>query len=122
MAEQHNEPATKEDLVQMRQELSKKIDANSAKIDQVEQRRTSRLDKLTDYAIENGEQVGKMLTEEKFKVYFNKLLNIMDGPAKIVCRGEQERTAMNARLARVEEEVDKNKSDNIKMKTKLAMP
>jgi len=132
----YDEPATKRDLDQVKQELTeridangKKIDANSAKIDangkkidQVEHRLTARLDKLTDYAVENRERVGKMLTEEKFKVYFSELMNNIDGLAKVVSRGEQERTAMNARLGRVEEDVDKNKSDITKIKVKLAMP
>jgi len=87
-----------------------KIDANGAKIDQVEQRLTARLDKLTDYAIENRERVGKMLTEERFKVYFSEIMSNIDGMAKSVSRGEQERTAMNARLGRVEEDANKNKN------------
>ena len=99
-----------------------KIDANGAKIDQVEQRLTARLDKLTDYAIENRERVGKMLTEERFKVYFSEIMSNIDGMAKSVSREEQESTATNARLGRVEEGVDKNKSDITKIKAKLAMP
>jgi len=129
MAERHDELATKKDLDQLKQELiakiddnSAKIDRNSMKIDQVEKRLTARLDRLTDYAIENRELVGKMLTEEKFKVYFNELMSNIDGLAKIVMRGEQERTAMSSRLDRVEEDVDKNKSDIAEIKEKLAMP
>ena len=131
MAEQHDELATKKDLDQLKQELVAKIDgngakidansakidqveqsltakigANGAKIDEVEQRLTARLDKLTDYAIENRERLGKMLTEEKFKVYFNELMNNIDGLARSVSRGEQERTAMNARLGRMESDVE----------------
>jgi chromosome segregation ATPase len=131
MAEQHDELATKKDLDQLKQELvakidgngakidansakidqveqslTAKIDANGAKIDEVEQRLTARLDKLTDYAIENRERLGKMLTEEKFKVYFNELMNNIDGLARSVSRGEQERTAMNARLGRMESDVE----------------
>ena len=134
----YDEPATKGDLDQLRQELvakinvngqkieangvkidqveqsltakidanGAKIDANSAKIDQVEQRLTSRLDKLIAYAVENRERVGKILTEERFKVYFIEIMSNIDGMAKSVSRGEQERTAINARLGRMESDVE----------------
>ena len=106
----YDEPATKRDLDQVKQELTERIDANSGKIDQVEQRLTARLDKLIAYAVENHERVGKILTEEKFKVYFSEIMSNIDGMAKSVSRGEQERTAMNARLGRVEEDANKNKN------------
>lgn len=89
----------------MKQELTDKID-------QVEQRLTGRLDRLTVYAIENRELVEKMLTEEKFKVYFNEIMNSIDGLAKVVSRGEQERAATNARIDRVERDVDKDEAGN----------
>jgi len=118
---QHDELGTKGDLHQLKQELVAKIDANSVKIDQLEEKLTARLNKLTDYAIENRERVGKMLTEERFKVYFGELMSNTDVLARSVSRGDQERTAMNARLGRVEEDVDKNKTDIKKIKTKLVM-
>jgi uncharacterized protein YPO0396 len=100
-----DEPATKKNLDQVKQELTDKIDANGKKIDQVEQRLTGRLDRLTVYAIENRELVEKMLTEEKFKVYFNEIMNSIDGLAKVVSRGEPERAATNARIDRVERDL-----------------
>lgn len=112
-----DEPATKKDLDlvrkdldQVKQVLTDKIDANSTKID-----------RLTVYAIENRERLDKMLTEEKFKVYFNEIMNSIDGLAKVVSRGEQERAATNSRIDRVEDNVETNKSEIKKIKTKLAM-
>ena len=133
-----DEPATKKDLDQVKQELTdkidangkkidangKKIDANSAKIDANGRKidaNSAKIDRLTVYAIENRERLDKMLTEEKFKVYFSELMNNIDGLAKIVSRGEQERITATAWIRRVEGDVETNKSEIKKIKTKLAM-
>ena len=144
MAEQHDELATKKDLDQLKQELvakidgnGAKIDANSAKIDQVEQSLTAKIEangakidantatlsRVSHQVVENHEQIGRLLSmSKKFNEYFDEVISSLDGLARSISRGEQERTAMNVRLGRVEEGVDKNKSDITKIKAKLAMP
>ncbi|MEA1871634.1 MAG: hypothetical protein U9N00_05530, partial [Candidatus Bipolaricaulota bacterium] len=97
-------------LDQVKQYLTYKIYANGAKIDRLIRR-----------ALENSERLDKMLTEEKFKVYFNEIMNSIDGLAKVVSRGEQERITATARIRRVEGDVETNKSEIKKIKTKLAM-
>ena len=94
----------------MEQRLTAKIDVNSTKIDRLIRR-----------ALENSERLDKMLTEEKFKVYFNEIMNSIDGLAKVVSHGEQERAATNSRIGRVEGDVETNKSNIKKIETKLAM-
>jgi len=149
MTVQHDEPATKQDLDELKQELiakigengldiranaekieanaekieanGKKIDANGKKIDangvKIEANgkkidaNSVKIDRLIRRTLKNGERLDKMLTEERFKVYFGELMSNTDGLARSVPRGDQERTAMNARLGRVEEDVDKNKTD-----------
>ena len=131
MTVQHDEPATKQDLDELKQELiakigengldiranAEKIEANGKKIDA----NSVKIDRLIRRTLKNGERLDKMLTEERFKVYFSELMSNTDGLARSVSRGDQERTAMNARLGRVEEDVDKNKTDIKKIKTKLVM-
>ncbi len=113
---------------QVRQDLTTKIDANGQKIDRVEQRLTAKIDanstkidRLIRRALENSERLDKMLTEEKFKVYFNEIMDSIDGLAKVVSRGEQERPAINSRIDRVEGDVETNTGEIKKIKTKLAM-
>jgi len=144
MAEQHDELATKKDLDQLKQELvakidgnGAKIDANSAKIDQVEQSLTAKIEangakidantatlsRVSHQVVENHEQIGRLLSmSKKFNEYFDEVISSLDGLARSVSGGEQERTAMNARLGRVDEDVDENKNDITKIKAKLAMP
>ncbi|MEA3397214.1 MAG: hypothetical protein U9R05_07100, partial [Chloroflexota bacterium] len=149
-----DEPATKGDLDQVKQDLTDKIDVNGKKIERVEQRLTAKIDangakidansakidangkkidansakidansakidangakidangakidRLIRRVVENSERLDKMLTEEKFKVYFNEIMNSIDGLAKVVSRGEQERAATNARIDRVERDL-----------------
>ena len=99
------------------QSLTAKIDANGKKIDRVEQRLTAKIDanstkidRLIRRAFENSERLDKMLTEEKFKVYFNEIMNSIDGLAKVVSRGQQERAATNSRIDRVEGDVERLKA------------
>jgi len=132
-----DEAATKGDLDQLKQELVAKIDANSAKIDQVEQSLTAKIDgngakidantatlsRVSHQVVENHEQIGRLLSmSKKFNEYFDEVISSLDGLARSVSGGEQERTAMNARLGRVDEDVDENKNDITKIKAKLAMP
>ena len=152
-----DEPATKRDLQEVKQELSAKIAANAAKIDTVEQRltakidantakieengrkidantakieengskidaNTKRLDKLTIEVLNNRELIEQRATREELNKRFDELVTGIDGVMAILRGWEQERTAANARLDRVEVDVDKNKRDIKEIKTKLAMP
>ena len=64
-----DEPATKKDLDQVKQELTDKIDANGKKIDQVEQRLTvkidansAKLDRMALQITKNSDTLSKTLT------------------------------------------------------------
>ena len=60
---------------------------------------------------DNGRRLSQLIAKmDKFDGYFNKIITTLDG------------LAMNARLDRVEVDVDKNKRDIKEIKTKLAMP
>jgi len=148
MAAKHDQPATKQDLDELKQELiakigensldiranaekidvnGRKIDANAEKIDvngrkidangkKIEangkkiEANGKKIDRLIRRTLENGERLDKMLTEEKFKVYFGEIMNNIDGLAKVVSRGEQEIAATNARMDRVESDVERLKA------------
>jgi len=155
MDAQRDEPATKRDLDQLKQELvgkidanGAKIDANGAKIDEVERRLTAKIDangaridqveerlsakidansttlsRVSHQVVENREQIDRLVTmSEKFNEYFDEIISTLNGLASGFAHLDSERTAINARLGRVEEDVDKNKSDITKIKAKLAMP
>ena len=127
MAAKHDQPATKQDLDELKQELiakigensldiranAEKIDVNGRKIDANGKKieaNGKKIDRLIRRTLENGERLDKMLTEEKFKVYFGEIMNNIDGLAKVVSRGEQEIAATNARMDRVESDVERLKA------------
>ena len=108
----------------------KKIEINAAKIDNVEKRLTAKidgnsatLDRVARQVVDNHEQIGRLLIMGKeFKEYFNEILGTLDGLASGFAQLDQERVATNTRFDRVEKDVDKNKGEMKKIKTKLAMP
>jgi len=127
MAAKHDQPAMKQDLDELKQELiakigensldiranAEKIDVNGRKIDANGKKieaNGKKIDRLIRRTLENGERLDKMLTEEKFKVYFGEIMNNIDGLAKVVSRGEQEIAATNARMDRVESDVERLKA------------
>jgi len=131
MAEQHDELATKKDLDQLKQELvakidgnGAKIDANSAKIDQVEESLTAKIDangakidantasigRLTAQVTKNGEAIKETLTREEYKKDYNELLRGQDEMMVVLLRIDQERAATNARIDRVEADVQELKA------------
>jgi hypothetical protein len=123
----------RKDLDQVKQVLTDKIDANGKKIDQVEQRLTAKIDansakidRLTVYAIENREQMAtKDAVDKRFDVVnerFDELLRGQDEMIGIFTRVDEERVATTGWIRRVEGDVDTNKSEIKKIKTKLAMP
>ena len=107
------------------EENGHKIDANAAKIEENGHKidaNTKRLDKLTIEVLNNRELIEQRATREELNKRFDELVTGIDGVMAILRGWEQERTATNARLDRVEVDVDKNKRDIKEIKTKLAMP
>jgi len=126
-----DEPATKGDLDQLKQELSAKIEANTAKIEangkKIETNaakidtNTRRLDKLTAAVLKNRELIGQMVSRDEFNKRMDELVTGQDKMMLILTRLDQERVATNARLDRVEKDVEKNKVEIRKIKAKLGM-
>jgi seryl-tRNA synthetase len=137
-----DKPATKKDLDLVKQDLTAKIDANGAKIDangrkidQVEQRLTAKIDansakidansakidRIVIQVIENSEQIGEMVTRAEFNERFDEVMRSLDALMAVFPRVDEERVATTAWIRRVEGDVDTNKSDIKRIKTKLAM-
>ncbi len=108
---------TRADLQQVEQKLSAKIDENAAKIE----KNGRRIDRLTREIVGIHERLDHTLTREEFKEYFDEIIRGQDAIMKIVVRLDQERVSTDARLDRVEADVEKNKRDIREIKTKLAM-
>jgi len=109
MEQQRDELATKRDLEKVEQRLTGKIDANSKKIDN-----------LTVKVVKNSEQISRMLTKEEYKEHFNEIMRGQDKMMTILTRLDQERVATTAWIGRIEGDVEKNKSEIERIKTKLA--
>ncbi|MCK4599103.1 hypothetical protein KAU37_04705 [Candidatus Bipolaricaulota bacterium] len=92
MDQQDNEPATKEDLHQVKQELAAKID------------------NLTLQVVKNSEQVRKMVTKEEFGKAYNEIIHGQDKMMTILTRIDQERAATTARIDRIESDVERLKT------------
>ena len=115
-----DEPATKKDLNQVKQELTDKIDANSAKID-----------RIALQVIENHEQIERRATREELNQRFDEVISGQDKMMTILTRLDEERVTTNARIDRIEgdlsavvlrqADVETNKSEIKMIKTKLAM-
>jgi len=109
---------------QVEQSLTAKIDANSAKIDQVEQSLTAKIEangakidantasigRLTAQVTKNGEAIKETLTREEYKKDYNELLRGQDEMMVVLLRIDQERAATNARIDRVEADVQELKA------------
>ena len=116
-----DKPATKKDLDLVKQDLT-------AKIDQVEQRLTAKIDansakidRIVIQVIENSEQIGEMVTRAEFNGRFDEVMRSLDALMAVFPRVDEERVATTAWIRRVEGDVDTNKSDIKRIKTKLAM-
>jgi hypothetical protein len=112
-----DEPATKKDLDQVKQELTdkidengRKIDANSAKIDA----NSAKIDRVALQVIENREQ---MATKDAVNERLDELLRGQDEMIGIFTRLDEERVATTAWIRRVESDVETNKSEIKKIKT-----
>ena len=105
-----DEPATKKDLDQVKQELTDKIDANSAKID-----------RIALQVIENREQMAtKDAVNERFDAVNERLDELLRGQDEMIgifTRLDEERVATTAWIRRVEGDVETNKSEIKKIKT-----
>ena len=115
-----DEPATKKDLNQVKQELTDKIDANSAKID-----------RIALQVIENHEQIERRATREELNQRFDEVISGQDKMMTILTRLDEERVTTNARIDRIEgdlsavvlrqADVETNKREIKRIKTKLSM-
>jgi len=115
-----DEPATKKDLNQVKQELTDKIDANSAKID-----------RIALQVVENHGQIERRATREELNQRFDEVISGQDKMMTILTCLDEERVATNARIDRIEgdlsavvlrqADVETNKSEIKMIKTKLAM-
>jgi len=105
-----DEPATKKDLDQVKQELTDKIDANNAKID-----------RIALQVIENREQMAtKDAVNERFDAVNERLDELLRGQDEMIgifTRLDEERVATTAWIRRVEGDVETNKSEIKKIKT-----
>jgi len=142
MDTQHDEPATKGDLDQLKQQLvakidangakigdngakidtnSKKIDANGEKIDANGKKIdiiSVTLNRLTSQVLDNRE---RMATKEEMNRRFDEIIKGQDRMMVVLLRVDQERAATNARIDRVELGVEANKSEIKRIRTKLAI-
>ncbi len=131
----HDEPATKGDLDQLKQQLitridansvkieanGKKIDANSAKIEANGKKIddiSATLSRLTSLVLDNRE---RMATKEEMNRRLDEIIKGQDQMMVVLLRVDQERAATNARIDRVEGDVETNKSQIKRIRTKLAM-
>ena len=135
MDARHDEPATKGGLDQLKQQLITKIDANGKKIDanstKIDANGTkieasgkkiddisATLSRLTSLVLDNRE---RMATKEEMNRRLDEIIKGQDKMMVVLLRVDQERAATNARIDRVEGDVDTNKNEIKRIKTKLAM-
>ena len=161
MVTRRDQPATKQDLDDLKQELigkiagnssgiranaekidangrkieanAEKIDANGRKIDANAEKidangrkieaNSAALSRISHQVVDNSEQIKRLVhLSEKFEEYFSEIISALDGLASKSAKLDQESIATNARFDRVERDVDENKADIKRIKTKLAMP
>ena len=123
-----DEPATKKDLDQVKQELTDKIDANSVKIDKIALQVIENREQMAikDEVDKRFDAVDKRFdaVDKRFDVVnerFDELLRGQDEMIGIFTRLDEERVATTAWIRRVEGDVETNKSEIKKIKTNLAM-
>jgi len=92
MDQQDNEPATKEDLHQVKQELAAKID------------------NLTIQVINNREEIRKRATREELNQRFDEVIRGQDKMMTILTRIDQKPVATTARIDRIESDVERLKT------------
>lgn len=91
----------------------KKIDANRAMIEANGEKieiNSEKISRLIDQAVENHTAIGKMLTREEYKKDYDRLLRGQDQMMVILLGIDQERAATNARLDRLETDVEELKA------------
>ena len=126
-----DDPATKKDLDlvrkdldQVKQELTDKVDANGRKIDANGRKidaNSAKIDQLICRVLENGERLDDMFTKAEIAERFDALLRGQDEMMVVLTRVDRERVATTAWIRRVEGDVETNKGEIEKIKTKLAM-
>ena len=112
-----DEPATKKDLDQVKQDLTDKIDANGRKIDA----NSAKIDRIALQVVENREQMAtKDAVNERFDAVNERLDELLRGQDEMIgifTRLDEERVATTAWIRRVEGDVETNKSEIKKIKT-----
>ena len=111
--QRNDEPATRGDLEALKQELLAKIDGNALKIEANGEKieiNSEKISRLIDQVVENHTAIGKMLTREEYKKDYDRLLRGQDEMMVILLRIDQERAATNARLDRLETDVEELKA------------
>ena len=99
MNSRRDEPATKKDLDQVKQELTDKIDTNSVKIDN-----------LTIQVINNREEIKKIVTRTEFNKRSDEIMRNLDALMAVFTRVDQEQAATTARIDRIESDVERLKA------------
>jgi septation ring formation regulator EzrA len=110
------------------EENGKKVDANSAKIDENRKKidhntkkieengrkidaNSAALARISKQVVENGKQLAQLLvTTEEFKGYFHEIMSSLDDLTSGFAVMNDERAAMNARLDRIEKDVQELKA------------
>ncbi len=90
-----------------------KIDANRTMIEANGEKieiNSEKISRLIDRVVENHTAIGKMLTREEYKKDYDRLLQGQDQMMVILLRIDQERAATNARLDRLEMDVEELKA------------
>jgi len=88
--------------------------SNGKKIDDI----SVTLSRLTSLVLDNRE---RMATKKEMNRRLDEIIKGQDRMMVVLLRVDQERAATNARLDRVEGDVETNKNDIKRIKTKLAM-
>ena len=86
-----------------------KIDANRTMIEANGEKieiNSEKISRLIDRVVENHTAISKMLTREEYKKDYDRLLQGQDQMMVILLRIDQERAATNARLDRLETDVE----------------
>ena len=90
-----------------------KIDANRTMIEANGEKieiNSEKISRLIDRVVENHTAISKMLTREEYKKDYDRLLQGQDQMMVILLRIDQERAATNARLDRLETDVERLKA------------
>jgi biotin carboxyl carrier protein len=114
MAERVQHLATKSDLNQLGKELGAKINENTEKLEENSKEfdvDSPMVDRVYRQVVENGEGLGQLLVmTEEFKGFFHEIITSLDVLTSGFATMNDEQVAMNARLDRIEKDVQELKA------------